>query len=105
LAISPTALFLSRTLNGEVALAAGVLMVIAGFFNWAEDGRQRWLFLAAIGLALALTSGPMIYSMVIVFGLIILIKFPAFKALVNHQMSIVSPQGASGSSQTGSECS
>jgi hypothetical protein len=92
LALSPTALFLSRTLNGEVALAVGALLVIAGFFNWTEDGRQRWLFLAAIGLALALTAGPMIFSVLIVFGLIVLIKFPDFKALVSNQMPVVSSQ-------------
>ncbi|MCQ3979449.1 MAG: hypothetical protein DPW09_39025 [Anaerolineae bacterium] len=81
LAFSPTALFLSRTLNSEVALAAGALLVVAGFFNWAEDGQQRWLLLVAAGLALLFTAGPMVVSILIVFGLVILVKFSAFKTL------------------------
>lgn len=81
LAFSPTAIFLSRTLNSEIGLAAGALMVVAGFFNWAEEGRRGWLLLAAAGLGLLLTSGPMALSVLIVFGLIIALKFSAFKAL------------------------
>jgi hypothetical protein len=81
LALSPTAVFLSRTLNSEIGLAAGALMVVAGFFNWAEDGREQWLFLTAAGLALLLTSGPLVISVLIVFGLIVALKFSAFKAL------------------------
>lgn len=81
LALSPTVVFLSRTLNSEIGLAAGALMVVAGFFNWAEEGRLRWLFLAAAGLALLLTAGPMVISILIVFGLLIALKFSTFKAL------------------------
>lgn len=81
LALSPTAVFLSRTLNSEIGLTAGTLMGVAGFFNWAEEGRRRWLLLAAAGLALVLTSGPLVMSVLIVFGLIIALKFSAFKAL------------------------
>ncbi len=81
LALSPTALFLSRTLNSEVALAAGTLLVIAGFFNWAEAGQSRWLLPTAAGLAILLTAGPMLISILIVFGLIILFKFSAFRSL------------------------
>ncbi len=81
LALSPTAVYLSRTLNSEVALAAGALLLVAGFFNWAENGRQPWLYLAAAGLTMLFTAGPMVYSILIVFGLIILLKFAAFKVL------------------------
>jgi uncharacterized protein (TIGR03663 family) len=81
LAFSPTALFFSRTLNSEIGLMAGTLLAVAGFFNWTEEGQQRWLLLAAVGLALLLSAGPLVYSVLIVFGVIILIKFSAFKAL------------------------
>ncbi|MEW5958589.1 MAG: hypothetical protein AB1801_12735 [Chloroflexota bacterium] len=79
LAISPTTLFLSRTLNSEIGVAVGALMMAAGFFNWVEAGRRRGLWLMAGGLALLLTSGPMAYSILLVFGLIILVRWPLFK--------------------------
>ena len=82
-AISPSAIFLARTVNSEIGVAVGALMVVAGFFNWAGDGHQRWLWLAAGGLAVLLTAGPMAYSILLVFALIVLVKFSAFKALVS----------------------
>lgn len=91
LALSPTALFLSRTLNSEVALAAGALLVVAGFFNWVEDGQQRWLLLFAAGLAMVLTAGPMLVSILIVFGLIILVKFSTFKTLWQQGLTRLTP--------------
>lgn len=83
LAISPTAIFLSRTVNSEVAVAVGALMIVAGFFNWARTSQRRWLWLLAGGLAVVLTGGPMAYSILLVFALIALIKLPAFKELVS----------------------
>jgi hypothetical protein len=81
LALSPTAVFLSRTLNGEIGAAAGALMMIAGLFNWTETTQQRWLYLAAAGLALLLTASPMAYSVLLVLLLTVLLRLPIFKAL------------------------
>lgn len=83
LTLSPTAVYLSRTLNAEIAVAAGALMMVAGFFNWveAEYARQRWLFLLTGGAALILAAGTMAYSILIVFGLIVLVRLSTFKAL------------------------
>jgi uncharacterized protein (TIGR03663 family) len=81
LAISPAAIFLSRTINSEIAVAVGALMVVSGFFNWVEDGLQRWLYLLAAGLAMLLTAEPMAYSIIIVFAVIILLRLADFKTL------------------------
>ena len=81
LALSPTAVFLSRTLNSEIGVALGALMVAAGFFNWADSGRQRWLLLLAAGLALLLAAGPMTYSVLVIFAVIMLFRLPAFRTL------------------------
>ncbi len=91
LAISSTALFLSRTVNSEIGVAAGALTLVSGFFNWVEDSRQRWLFLAAGGLALLLTAGPMAYSILIVFAVIVLVKLSAFRALWYKGLSLSPP--------------
>jgi len=81
LATSPAAIFLSRTLNSEVGVAAGALLVLSGFFNWITDHRQGWLFLLAAGLALMLAAGTMAVSLLIVFALVIAIQYPTFKSL------------------------
>jgi uncharacterized protein (TIGR03663 family) len=81
LAISPTAVFLSRTLNSEIAVATASLLIFAGFFNWTEDGQRRWLWLLAAGLAILPVAGPMAYAVIVVFGLIVLLRYPLFKAL------------------------
>jgi uncharacterized protein (TIGR03663 family) len=81
LAISPTASFLSRTLAGETATALGALMLMAGFFNWAVNGRTGWLYLLAAGLAILLTSGPMAYATLLIFALIVPARWSIFKAL------------------------
>jgi uncharacterized protein (TIGR03663 family) len=81
LAISPTAVFLSRILNGEMLAAVGALMIVAGFFNWVDQGKQNWLLVTATGLAILLTAGPMSFSIIVIFVIIVLIRWSAFKAL------------------------
>ncbi|MCB0171294.1 MAG: glycosyltransferase family 39 protein, partial [Anaerolineae bacterium] len=88
LAISPTALFLSRTVNSEIAVAVGALMIFAGFFNWSDSGQQRWLYLAAGGVAVALTTGPLGYSIIVIFAVVILIKLAAFRQLWDQGLSL-----------------
>jgi hypothetical protein len=81
LAISPSAVLLSRTVTGETATALGALMIVSGFFNWAEDGHRRWLYLLAGGLALLLTAGPLSFTVLIAFALPVAVKWRAFKTL------------------------
>lgn len=71
LAISPIALHLSRTVNGELGVAVGSLMIVAGFFNWAADRHPAWLWLLAAGGAILLTAGPLSYAIIIIFSLLI----------------------------------
>lgn len=56
-------------------------MVVSGFFNWAEHGSRRWLYLLVAGLAMMLTAGPMAYSIIIVFAVIVLLRLADFKPL------------------------
>lgn len=106
LAISPTAIFLSRTLNSEIAVAVGALMIVSGFFNWTEDGQQRWLYLLAGGLAVMVTAGPMAYSILVIFAVFVLLRLAAFKSLWSQALSnsdadqgIASAEGGSSNSR------
>jgi uncharacterized protein (TIGR03663 family) len=72
LAISPTALFASRQLDGAVLVALGGAMFVGGglrFLETGETGTRRWLVLSAAGLALAVTSAPSAYGMLLPLGL------------------------------------
>ena len=88
LAISPSALFLSRTLNGEIAVALGGLMLVAGFFNWATNGKPGWLYLGVAGLAILLTGGPMSLTLLIIFAIIIGVRWSAFKGMWQQALAI-----------------
>ncbi len=105
LAISPSAVFLSRTINSEIIVAAGALMMAAGFFNWAETGRRDWLFLLAGGTAVLLTAGPMAYSIVLIFALVALAKLADFRTLWSQGLALAAQTEASApankSDQTG----
>lgn len=79
LAVSPSAIFLSRSVNPETGTALGALMIVSGFFNWADEGRARWLYLLAGGLAVLLTAGPMAFTILVVFAITVAVRWPAFK--------------------------
>jgi uncharacterized protein (TIGR03663 family) len=69
LAISPTALFASRQLDGAVVVALGGALLLGGGLRFLETGNRNWLILAAVGLALAMASGSSIYGMGLTLGL------------------------------------
>jgi len=102
LALSPTALFLSRTASGDVLVALGALLCVAGFWRLVENQRvgesanQRVgesasqqvgesmpaqdtvphppaVYLAALGVAVMLVSGSLAYSALIALSAALLL--------------------------------
>ncbi|HID86408.1 MAG TPA: TIGR03663 family protein [Anaerolineae bacterium] len=81
LAISPSALFLSRSLEGETAVAACALVLLAALFGYLEERRPRHLYWGAGALGLMLTAGPGAYTillLLITFFLILALATAAF---------------------------
>ncbi len=84
-AISPTALYLSRTVNGDIGAAVGGLALVVGLFGWQESQISNLkssvsnLYLALAGLVLMLTASPSAYSM-----LALLLGFLALAAAVGR---------------------
>ena len=80
LALSPTFLYFSRVLDGNIVAAAcalALVVVACGYISaGAPDARHKYLYAGAIILPLALMSGPTIYT----FGLAALC-FVAYIAL------------------------
>ncbi|MCR4405349.1 MAG: TIGR03663 family protein [Anaerolineae bacterium] len=68
LALSPTALFFSRFVDGGIAVAAGALAGMVGLCNYLEERRPAHLYLAMAGLAVALTAGPGGYTVLLATG-------------------------------------
>ncbi|MFN3762340.1 MAG: hypothetical protein ACK4WK_03945, partial [Anaerolineae bacterium] len=58
LALSPTLLALSRTLDGAVPAALGVMLLVGAVARYLDSWRSAWIPLGGVGLALALTAGP-----------------------------------------------
>ncbi len=69
LAISPTALVASRRLDGGTAAACGVMILLGGLWRFRHTERRRDLLWAAGGLALAITSGAMTYTLLLSLAL------------------------------------
>jgi len=76
LALSPTALFASRQLDGAVVTAVGGMAFLGGLVRFLDTGRHSWLALSAVGLALAVTSSPSAYGLLLTLGLGWLIHHP-----------------------------
>jgi uncharacterized protein (TIGR03663 family) len=78
-AISPTSVFLSRSVNGDIGAAVGGLTLTVGLFGWLDwqpnwrSSRLSWLIIAAVGLVLSLTSSPSAYStLALLLGFVVL---------------------------------
>ncbi|MBM4464794.1 MAG: TIGR03663 family protein [Chloroflexi bacterium] len=74
LALSPSALFFSRYLGGEIVVAACALVIAWGLFEYLDQRQPKHLYVVAVALALALSAGAGTYTFVFVvatFGLVL----------------------------------
>jgi len=58
LTFSPTAVFFSRTLDGTLPAALGVMLLVGCAARFLDSWRSSWVTWGGIGLALALAAGP-----------------------------------------------
>jgi len=82
LAISPSVLFFSRYLGGEIIVATCALAITWGLFEYLEQRQPKHLYLIAVALALALTAGAGTYTF-----LFVVVSFVLVLALVNRFLS------------------
>jgi uncharacterized protein (TIGR03663 family) len=69
LAISPTALVVSRQLAGTAIASTGAMASVGGAVRFFETKDRRWLTLSAVGLALAVTGGATAYALLLPLGM------------------------------------
>ncbi|MBC7226853.1 MAG: hypothetical protein H5T61_06420 [Thermoflexales bacterium] len=65
LALSPTLLALSRTVDGAVPAALGVMLLVGAVARYLDSWRSAWIPLGGVGLALALTAGPAAWGLLL----------------------------------------
>jgi len=69
LALSPVALVASRQLDGAVVAAVGGMAFLGGLVRFFDTEDRAWLSLSAGGLALAVTSSPSAYGLLLILAL------------------------------------
>lgn len=69
LAVSPTALFASRQVDGTVIAMAGGLAFLGGLVRASASQRRSWLVLSGIGLGIAVTASGSAYGLLLALGL------------------------------------
>lgn len=65
LALSPTLLALSRTLDGSIPAALGVMLLVGAVARFLDSWRSAWIPLGGVGLALTLTAGPTAWGLLL----------------------------------------
>ena len=81
LAVSPSAVYLSRSLDGAILVAACGLALAVGLINYLDTRRPAWLYLAAGALGLGLCAGPAFYTLVLIFAVFVPLLYIAEKLL------------------------
>jgi uncharacterized protein (TIGR03663 family) len=75
LAISPSAVFFSRTLDGAIVVAACGLALAVGLIYYLDTRRPGALYFAAVSLGLGLTAGPGTFSLLLIFAAFALLLY------------------------------
>lgn len=89
LAVSPTAVYYSRHLSGEIAVLACALLLLAAVMRFLETHDDRALEGGAVVFALLLTSGPGAYAFLLVgltFGLVLALSVRLGSAIADWQV-------------------
>jgi hypothetical protein len=82
----------SRTASGVSLTVLGLMSFSMAIIGLGEDNRSANEFIAAVGLALALTSGPYVFTAALSFGLVLIIwqifRFPPLVEIRNNLLAI-----------------
>jgi uncharacterized protein (TIGR03663 family) len=68
LALSPSAVYFSRNLDGAILVATCGLAIAVGLIAYLDTRRPGYLYLAAAALGLGLCAGPAIFTLLLIFA-------------------------------------
>ena len=75
LAVSPSALYFSRNLDGAIVVAACGLALVVGLVNVIDKRRPGYLYLAAGALGLGISVGSGIYTILLIVAVFVLLLY------------------------------
>lgn len=75
LALSPSAVYLSRAVDGAIVVAACGLALVVGLINYVDSRQPGYLTLAAVALGLGLCAGPGTLTLLLILGLFALLLY------------------------------
>ncbi len=81
LALSPSAVYFSRALDGSILVALCGLSLAVGVINYVDTRRPGGLYLAAAALGLGLCAGPAFVSLLLIFVVFVLALFAVGRLL------------------------
>ena len=84
LALSPTAVFYSRALDGAILIAVCGLALAVGLVNYLDTRRPGFLYLAAVALGLGLCAGSGIYTLLLILAAFVLLLYLR-ERLLHHE--------------------
>ncbi len=91
LALSPTLLALSRTLDGAIPAALGVMLLVGAVARYLDSWRPAWIPLGGVGLALALTAGPAAWGLLLGLALALIAGLWLWREQVPWVWPVVRP--------------
>lgn len=74
LAFTPTLLYYTRFARHDGLMVLWTLWIVIGFFRYLDTARPRYLYLMAVGGALALTTHELYYILGFIFGWFVIIR-------------------------------
>ena len=91
LALSPTAVVASRTVDGAILAAAGVMVMVGAAARFLETYRPRWIVFSGLGLAVALASGPAAWGLLLGFLLALAVGLWIWRDELGWILPVVRP--------------
>jgi uncharacterized protein (TIGR03663 family) len=74
LGFTPALLYFTRFARHDGLMVLWEFWMVIGFFRWLDSGRARWLYLLAVGTALAIATHELYYILFFLFGMFVIIR-------------------------------
>ncbi|WP_041471154.1 flippase activity-associated protein Agl23 [Chloroflexus aggregans] len=90
LGFSPSLLYYTRFARHDGLMVLWELWMVIGALRWIDSGQRQWLYLTAVGLALAIATHELYYILLFIFGVFVLMRLLAESRFARYQ-NIVLP--------------
>ncbi|MBO9336560.1 MAG: TIGR03663 family protein, partial [Roseiflexus sp.] len=87
LAFTPTLLYYTRFARHDGLMVLWTLWIVIGFFRYIDTAQPRYLYLLAVGIALALATHELYYILGFIFGWFLIIRV-LYELLPRRTMTI-----------------